>query len=429
LTAGRLDRSERIAVLGAGISGLSTGWLLARRSRGVTIFEASDRIGGLARTFEWHGVPCDLAPHRLYTQNREIHALIGNLVALRKHERNSRILMRGKTFRDPINPIELLVKLSPRTGAKLVSGFLRRPKLPETSFENLALNRYGQGLYDFFFEPYTTKMFGVAPPRISVIWGREKLRSSGLLDAGNRSSKTFFSSFYYPAEGGYGSISDAMFEQMGQDVRLGTPVVGLSRRGNRITAVHYRENGKELRFECDRVFATIPATTLAGMLGKNLELRYRSIQLVYLNIRRPRVMPYQWVYFGDGDVAINRMAEFKNFHAQGMPEDSTVLCAEVTTDTETPTEDVLHALERYKLISREEVDDILILSECFGYPVYDNGFDEIKASADEFFSRFSNLHRVGRNAEFRHIDVDEDIKAAIDSVRSIFGPETGETGT
>lgn len=429
MTSERLDRTERIAVIGAGISGLSIGWLLARRHRGVTIFEASDKIGGLASTFEWHGVPCDLAPHRLYTQDRKILALIGNLIALRKHERNSRILMGGKIFRDPINPIELLVKLSPRTGAKLVSGYLRRPKLPETSFESLALNRYGQGLYDFFFEPYTTKMFGVTPSRISVIWGREKLRSSGLLDIVKRSSKTFFSSFYYPAAGGYGSISDAMYEQMGQDVRLGTPIVGLSRRENRITAVHYRENGEDRFFECDRVFATIPATTLAEMLGESLGLQYRRIQLVYLNVRRPRVMPYQWVYFGDGDVVINRMAEFKNFHARGMPERSTVLCAEVTADTETPAEDVLQALERYKLISREEVDDILVLSERFGYPVYDNGFDEIKARADEFFSRFSNLHRIGRNAEFRHIEVDEDIESAIDCVHSIYGPEVGGTGS
>jgi protoporphyrinogen oxidase len=422
------DRSERIAVVGAGISGLGIGWLLARRGKGATIFEASDHIGGLARTFQWHSIHCDLAPHRLYTQDREILALIHELVPLREHKRNSRILMKGKTIQDPINPIELILKFPPRTGAKLVSGFLMRPKLPESSFENLALNRYGQGLYDFFFEPYTTKMFGVSPAQISVIWGQEKLRSSGLLDAMKRRSKTFFSSFHYPVTGGYGAISDALHEQMQQDVRLGTPVRGFSFEGERITAVHYRENGEDKRFECDRVFSTLPATILADMLGETFRLRYRSIQLVYLNIRRPRVMPYQWVYFGDGDVAINRMAEFKNFHPQGAPEGNTVLCAEVTADTAAPAEDVLKALERYKLISRSEVDDLMILPERFGYPVYDNGFEKVKTKADDFFSRFSNLHRVGRNAEFRHIEVDEDLESAITTVRAIYGPETGGSG-
>jgi protoporphyrinogen oxidase len=168
----------------------------------------------------------------------------------------------------------------------------------------------------------------------------------------------------------------------------------------------------------------MPATTLGNILGQEFHLRFRSIQLVYLNVRRPRVMPYQWVYFGDGDVVINRMAEFKNFHSRGMPADSTVLCAEVTVDTQTPVEDVLAALERYDLISRDEVDDILVLPESFGYPVYDKGFDDVKAQAERFFSGLSNLHRVGRNAEFRHIEVDEDLESAMACIRRIYGGDT-----
>jgi protoporphyrinogen oxidase len=270
-------------------------------------------------------------------------------------------------------------------------------------------------------------MFGVSPAKISVIWGREKLRSSGLLDAIKRTSKTFFSSFHYPATGGYGTISDAMCAEMKQNIRLSSPVQGLSVGDGGISAVHYLENGQEKTFECDRVFSTLPATRLAEMLGESFELRYRGIQLVYLNVRRPRVMPSQWIYFGDGDVVINRMAEFKNFHSHGVPEDTTVLCAEVTADTETPVEDVLQALERYKLLSRDDVDDIMVLPERFGYPVYDKDFDKVKAKAEDFFSRYPNLHRVGRNAEFRHIEVDEDLESAVACVRDIYGPEPDGT--
>jgi protoporphyrinogen oxidase len=412
-------KDERIAILGAGISGLSLGWLLSRIGKQVTVFTQTDQIGGLARTFDWHGVPCDIAPHRLYTKDQELLALIGSLVPLREHRRNSRILMKGKAIQDPINPIELLLRFSPKIGARLAWNFLARPRLMEDSFEALALNRYGKGLYDFFFEPYTKKMFGIPPNQISVTWGLEKLRSSGLLDAIRRRSKTFFRTFYYPAEGGYGRIADAMCERIQGEVKLESKVIDLERSENRITAVVYEKEGYRHRFECDRVFSTLPTTLLGRMFGEDIRLRFRSIQLVYLHVKRPRVMPYHWVYFGDGDVVINRMAEFRNFHPE-IESDDTILCAEVTAETDRPVDDVFDALERYQLVDRAEVDDILVLPEDFGYPVYDRGFEEVKAKAETLFGRFDNLHLVGRNAEFRHIEVDEDLESALAMVRRLY---------
>lgn len=411
---------ERIAILGAGVSGLGLGWLLSRLGKSVTVLEASDRIGGLARTFEWHGVPCDIAPHRLYTRNRDVLRAIGSLVPLREHRRHSRILMRDRIIQDPINPLELLLRFDSRTALRLVSGFLARPRLHEDSFEALALNRYGRGLYDFFFEPYTRKMFGVPPSEISVTWGREKLRSSGLLDALRRRSKTFFQTFHYPAEGGYGRIADAMHARIRGEVKLGARVTGIECEGERVRAVQYREGETARRFECDRVFSTLPATVLGRMFGEEIALRFRSIQLVYLYVRRPRVMPFHWVYFGDGDVVINRMAEFRNFHDPALRAEGTVLCAEVTAETTQPVDDVFAALERYRLLDRSEVDDVLVLPETFGYPVYDRGFEVARARAEAVFGRYANLHCVGRNAEFRHIEVDEDLESAFDALRRLY---------
>ena len=52
--AGQLD----IAVVGSGISGLSAAWQLSRRHR-VTLYEASEWIGGHSHTIESLGVPVD----------------------------------------------------------------------------------------------------------------------------------------------------------------------------------------------------------------------------------------------------------------------------------------------------------------------------------------------------------------------------------
>jgi predicted NAD/FAD-binding protein len=58
LPASRPTKRLNIAVIGAGISGLSAAWLLSK-SHDVTLYEADDRLGGHANTVEVEGVPVD----------------------------------------------------------------------------------------------------------------------------------------------------------------------------------------------------------------------------------------------------------------------------------------------------------------------------------------------------------------------------------
>jgi protoporphyrinogen oxidase len=412
---------ERVAILGAGASGLSSAVLLRQLGYDVTVFEASDRIGGLARSFEWHGFHCDIAPHRLFTHDREALDFLLRLVPMHKHRRRSSIFIAGTKVHDPVNPVDLILRLPPKTSWPLVKDYLIKPTLREDSFENLALNKFGRGLYDLFFEPYTRKMFGVSPAEISVEWGRQKLRTSGLRDVLRRNTKIFFSHFYYPQQGGYGAICQALYRQVADRVRLNAPVTGLDTSDGRVRAVRFEDNGVPQTFPCDLLVSTLPATLLGRMLGHDFSLRFQPVTLVYLHFDKPSVMPYHWIYFGDGDVVINRMAEFKNFARSGVPEDSTVVVAEVTSSTDDALRDVLAALERYDLADRDEVLDSLQLNESFGYPVYDRHYELAVHEAKQVFGAIENLHLVGRNAEFRHIEVDEDLASAMSLVRQLSG--------
>ena len=53
-----MPQRQSIAVIGAGISGLSAAWLLSKR-HDVTLYEADGRLGGHANTVEIEGVPVD----------------------------------------------------------------------------------------------------------------------------------------------------------------------------------------------------------------------------------------------------------------------------------------------------------------------------------------------------------------------------------
>ena len=414
-------RKEKVAILGAGISGLCVAWMLKQRGVEAKLFEEASQIGGLARTFEWHGVKCDIGPHRLFTNDQKILSAFQHLVPMKAHKRKSKIFMGNRVIQDPINPIELVLKFPIKTSFRLVRGYLFRSKLPEDSFESMALNNFGKGLYDFFFEPYTQKLFGLPPSQISAAWGRQKLRSSGLIDALKRNSKTFFRGFYYPIKGGYGAIADALYESVRDSVLLDAKVTGLTHSEGMVSSVQFQQNGQENSFECDRVISTIPSTILGEMLGHDFRLRFKAVQIVYLKINKKCVMPYHWIYFGDGDVVINRLAEFKNFSDDYTNIENTVLCAEVTSVSDDPVKDVLDALEKYSLINREDVVDSLIIPIKYGYPIYDKGYEEDREAVLNLINGFDNLHIVGRNAEFRHIDVDEDFSSANQLVCSLYG--------
>ena len=46
------DKAETVAVVGAGISGLASAYLLAKQGKKVTLFESEERCGGHALTVD-----------------------------------------------------------------------------------------------------------------------------------------------------------------------------------------------------------------------------------------------------------------------------------------------------------------------------------------------------------------------------------------
>ena len=70
-----------IAVLGAGPAGIMTALKAREQGHEVTIFEASERVGGMAASFEVAGQRVDFGSHRLHpATDPEIMSLIKSLL-------------------------------------------------------------------------------------------------------------------------------------------------------------------------------------------------------------------------------------------------------------------------------------------------------------------------------------------------------------
>jgi protoporphyrinogen oxidase/GT2 family glycosyltransferase len=410
----------RVAILGAGIAGLACGWLLRKRGIDPIVLERQPSVGGLARSFEWHGFPCDFAAHRLFTGDEVALQQLLQLVPMGRHARRSRLFLRNRWLRDPLDILELGLHVPLPDSLRLLLSYGFRPRhLPDESFESFCLSRYGRGLYELFFRPYTEKLFGIPGSEISVLWAQQKVRLANPLDSLRENTKTKFSYFYYPRRGGYGAIAESIYREISDLVKLQATVLGLERDSERITRIRYTHSGVEVDLSVDEVISTLPLTVTGRMLDVGLSLRYRKVEAVYLWINRPKVTDYHWLYFVDRETSLNRLVEFKNMSAEGAPPDTSVLCAEVTRDLEDPVERVTEDLTRAGLIRRDEVLDTHIVREEFAYPVYDKGYEEVLLAAERALGRFRNLHLVGRAAEFIHREVDDNLAAASYTVDQI----------
>jgi protoporphyrinogen oxidase len=397
----------KIGILGAGIAGLASAYFLRDSFPDIQVHEASHEVGGLARSFRWHGFDCDIAPHRLYTQDHEILEELLALVPMARVRRRSQIYLQGKWIRDPVNAAEMVLKFFPARSARIVWHYLFRREHGDASFESLVLTRFGAGLNEMFFKPYSEKLFGIPSNEISAEWGRRKIRVAGLRDMVRRQSKLYFKDFYYPQRGGYGAISERLYEAVKNSVRLNSRLVAVERDGNKYVCRFVDENGASHTTEFDTLVTSLPLNTFARLFGLELNLRFRPARITYLLIDRERVTDNHWFYFADRDFILNRVAEFKNFVNAGLPAGRTVLCCEVTEIENFSVERVVSELTDTGIIKPSDVLDTKVIELDHAYPVYDLGYEGEMLRAQDFFAAHPRVHHVGRHAQFAHKDIDE----------------------
>src|SRR5580693_5526575 len=93
-------RARPVAVLGAGITGLTAGWMLRKAGAPVTVFEASERAGGAIGAIREQGWLHEGGPNTLLEGSAEVAALI-DAVGLRPRRRyaapaaKKRFIVRG----------------------------------------------------------------------------------------------------------------------------------------------------------------------------------------------------------------------------------------------------------------------------------------------------------------------------------------------
>lgn len=412
---------NNIAILGAGIAGLSSAYYLKKNGFNVQVFERESYYGGLARSFDWHGFSCDFAAHRFFTNDEDVLRSVFRLNPMLRHVRRSKLFVKNAWLNDPINPLELMRLLPKKDALSLAKDLIVPSKTIDQakSFEEYILARYGRVMHQNFFRPSTEKIFRIPANEISVLWALRKARLVNPFKKMDGKSRKYFAYFYYPLEGGYGSICDAYYRNVKDSVLLNSEVTGVLRKDSCAVGIEYQQDGETKRFDCDMVISTLPLTITGKMLGINVPLSFQKVDAVYLLVNKPEAGPYHWAYYIDSDISINRKVEFKHMSRVNTPPGTSVICAEVTSTEVDPAGKVIKDLQKAGYVEPKDVVDTLVVREEYAYPVYKVGYEEIVQSTIDQINQTHNVHVLGRSAEFLHREVDDIIGASKKLVKQI----------
>ena len=144
--------TQRIAILGAGLAGLSAAWGLVARGYDVNIFERDHMVGGLAKSMSHQGFTFDMGPHRFMAPpGSRVLQLVQELLGadLQVCQRQSRIVQGGKYLDYPLKAKSLFASTSFAANLAALGSFVHSrlrwhwQAPPDSHFENWIVNRFG----------------------------------------------------------------------------------------------------------------------------------------------------------------------------------------------------------------------------------------------------------------------------------------------
>ena len=170
--------AKSIAVLGAGVTGLTAAFRLSQRGHRVRIFEASGRVGGAVRTELTGGWLIESGPNSLLSGEPALTALINDLglaadVATANPAAKNRYLVRGgRPLAAPISPPAFLGTslFSFRAKMQLLGEIFtrRRVRTSDISLEEFIRFHFGQELVDYGLNPFVGGVYAGNPKKLSA---------------------------------------------------------------------------------------------------------------------------------------------------------------------------------------------------------------------------------------------------------------------
>lgn len=325
--------TKKVVVIGAGFTGLSAAWELAKAGHFVTVLEKEENVGGLAGTFDVHGTQLEKFYHHWFTSDKFVFDLV--------HELDLSHMIEWKTSKTGMyfannfyrlsSPVDLLkfkplslpnrIRLGVLTiGVRWLKSWKRLEKI---SARDWLIKIGGKQVFEIVWQPLLIGKFGKYAEKVSAVWIWNKLKLRG----GSRSGKGSESLAYF--KGGFANLaerlSEIISETEGCAIEISTEVNSLVSNEGRISGV----KAGSKTFDADIVIITTPLPiaadiiaaskntlpSVSGYLGKLRRIRYLANVCLVLQLDRSLSETY-WLNVNDPSFPYVAIIEHTNFESK-----------------------------------------------------------------------------------------------------------------
>jgi len=437
--------AKRFTIYGSGPCGLYAAHQALELGAEVTLFEKESYFGGLAaghkRGENWY----DIGVHMLHAFDQEIFETCSEAMGSERIEvpLKAHIRWGGKLYHYPLRGRDILAGIPPFTLARCLTGLalaeidarFGNRELGEDA-ESALIELYGTPLYEFFFEDFTHRYWGIHPKDLSAEFVRRKMPRLSAVDVfKNLLEKLHLSKPRDATEGalrfetlhysktGANTLPQSLaasLEKRGATLHLSKPVQQIRHDGSSIT-----ENG-------DLFISTIPIPHLIRaldppppphVLEAAAKLRFKPMTVYALLVDKPRCMDALYTYYRDR--IFHRVGEPKNAGLAVTPSNHTTLIVETTCeidDTKWSGDALPHIiadLEAEGICTSEQISETHLLHATHAYPVFSRGFEPHLETVISYLSRFSNLRTTGRQGAFTYPNMHSAMRSGASAVEDL----------
>ena len=377
-----------IAILGAGLTGMSAAIELAERGIAHRIFEKLPVAGGHVVTVSDNGFRFDRTGHLLHLKSDALRAQVLDWIGpdYLQIQRRSVVWSNGVYTRYPFQANTF--GLPPDIAYECVQGFIdahfAQNKPEPQNFEEFCLSHFGAGMSRHFMIPYNSRLWGVHPREITSSWCQRFVPLPRLEDVIrgavglNERELGYNAHFIYPRLG-IGELSHGMARRV-QKLELGRSPLGIELGRRRL-----RFADEELDF--DVLLSTIPLPKLLDLIDDlpapvaEAKAKLRCSHLHYLDValRRPSGKDFHWAYVPEEKYPFYRVGCYSHFSAALAPPGKSSLYVELAErrppDLQTLLPDVSRGLIEMGVIdSQGDIEFARARCIDFAYVIFDHDY-------------------------------------------------------